>query len=221
MSDIPIVPADRRGIDRAVKALAGGRLVLHPTETVVSLSGDPESLVAVERARRIKGYASPRPFLCLVADVVTARGLSRSWSLAAERLTVRFWPGPLTIVVPVAAAVLPNVAEKGRLALRAAADPVSRRLVKAWGGAVFSTSANPRGEDPAVRVEEAVRRLADVPGADTIDLALEADPTAAAREAPATEAPSTIVDVSGDVPRLLRAGALSVERLREAVPDFS
>ncbi|MGH7570957.1 MAG: L-threonylcarbamoyladenylate synthase [Gemmatimonadota bacterium] len=220
MSEIAIVPADRRGIDRAVAALAEGRLVLHPTETVVSLSGDPASPVAVERARRIKGYETPRPFLCLVTDVEAARELARCWSRAAELLTGRFWPGPLTIVVPVAAGVLPDVAEGGRLALRAVADPVSRRLVKAWGRAVFSTSANRRGEDPAVRVGEAVRRLADVRGAEAVDLALEADPAQAAGEAPPTDLPSTIVDVSGDVPRLVRTGALSVERLREAVPDF-
>ncbi len=220
MSDIPIVPADRWGIDRAVEALSEGRLVLHPTETVVSLSGDPRSAVAVERARRIKGYAVPRPFLCLVADVEGARNLALRWSPEAERLTSRFWPGPLTIVVPVARGVLSPVAEAGSLALRAVADPVSRRLVAAWGGAIFSTSANRRGQAPAVRIEEAVRRLADAPEAGSVALALAATPGAGSEES-ATSVPSTIVDLSGDGPRLVRAGSVSEQRLREVVPGLS
>lgn len=219
MSDIRIVPADRRGIKTAVKALAEGRLVLHPTETVVSLSGDPGSLIAVERARRIKGYEAPRPFLCLVADVEGARKLARRWSPDAERLTGRFWPGPLTIVVPVARGVLPAVAEEEGLALRAVADPISGRLVEAWGGAIFSTSANRRGEAPAVQIEEAVRRLADVPEAGAVALALAATPGDAS-EGSATNVPSTIVDLRGDGPRLVRAGAVSLDRLREVVPGL-
>ncbi len=220
MSEIPIVPADGGGIARAVEVLAAGRLVLHPTETVVSLSGDPESVLATEGARRIKGYDEPRPFLCLMPDIEAVRALARRWSPAAERLTARFWPGPLTLVVPVAEGVLPRVAKEGRLALRVAADPVSRRLVGAWGRAIFSTSANRRGDEPAVRVEEAIARLAQTPGAAAVDLALDRIPAPANVEIPTAGQPSTIVDVSGDTPRLVRAGAVSLERLREAVPDL-
>lgn len=220
MSEIPVVPADGRGIARAVAALAAGRLVIHPTETVVSLGGDPESALAVEAARRVKGYGRSRPFLCLVPGVEVVRELALRWSPAAERLTAAFWPGPLTLVVPVAEGVYPHVAQAGKLALRAVADPVSRRLVGAWGGAIFSTSANRRGDEPAVRVREAVSRLADAPGAAAIGLALDRSPAPEGVGIPTTDRPSTIVDVSGDVPRLVRDGALGLERLREAVPDF-
>lgn len=220
MSEIPIVPADDAGIARAVSALSAGRLVLHPTETIVSLSGDPESLGAVERARRIKGYDDSRPFLCLVPDLESGRALARRWTPAAETLTARFWPGPLTLVVAVAEDVLPHVARNRRLALRAVSDPVSRRLVAAWGGAIFSTSANRRGEGPALAVREAASRLSAV-DASAIELALEGRPGGEDVEGPAADRPSTIVDVSGEVPRLLRAGALALERLREAVPDIS
>ena len=216
MSEIPVVPADRPGIARAVAALAAGRIVLHPTETVVSLSGDPESRAAVTAARRIKGYDEPRPFLCLVFDAAAARALAGRWPPAAERLADRFWPGPLTLVLPVAEGVLPLVARGRKLALRAAADPVSRALVGAWGKAIFSTSANRRRQAPAVEVAEAARRLADAPGAGAIGLALEEDP---AGEVPA-DLPSTIVDVSADVPRLVRVGALGRRRLREVVPEL-
>lgn len=218
MSEIPVVPADRRGIAGAVSALAAGRIVLHPTETVVSLSGDPKRRVAVSAARRIKGYDEPRPFLCLVSDAVAVRAIAGRWPPAAERLADRFWPGPLTLVLPVAEDVLPLVAREGKIALRMVADPVSRELVGAWGGAVFSTSANRRGHPPAVEVAEAARRLADAPGAAAVELALEGVLPRAV-SAPA-DRPSTIVDVSADVPRLVRAGALGRRRLREVLPEL-
>ena len=204
-------------MDRAVEALATGRLVLHPTETVVSLSGDPRNPMAVERAHRIKGYPKPRPFLCLVADSESARKLARRWSATAERLAERFWPGPLTLVVPIADDRDWPVAKGRALALRGVADPVSRELVGAWGGAIFSTSANRRGQAPAARIEDAVRRLADAPGAEDIALALRPIESGAS---PAAGRPSTIVDVTGEIPRLVRAGAVGLERLREVVPEI-
>ncbi len=185
--------------------------MLHPTETVVSLSGDPRRAAAVDAARRLKGYDEARPFLCLVPDAAAARALALAWLEAAERLAAAFWPGPLTLVVQASPDAPDPVVADGRIALRPAADPVTRRLLAAWGSPVFSTSANPRGAPPATRVEEAAAAL---PGGEVAVALLEDE------DAPApAELPSTVVDVSSP-PRVVREGAIPLERLLEVVPDL-
>ena len=209
-------PADEAGIAAAVEALSRGRLVLHPTETVVSLSGDPRSDRAVEVARRLKGYPEPRPFLCLVPGIEGARRLAREWPPAAEALAAAFWPGPLTLVLRAATDAPAAVSASGTIALRPAADPVSSALLSAWDGALFSTSANARGETPPTDVVRALAGLADAAGSDAIEVALTplAPVVAAGR-------PSTIVDVAVTPPRLVREGAIPAETVRSALPELA
>ncbi len=210
---IPVRDADAAGIEAAVEALRRGKLVLHPTETLVSLSGDPRSEHAALAARRAKGYDAPRPFLCLVADHRAARALAARWPPAAERLAEAFWPGPLTLVVEAGAGAPAAVAAGGTIAVRPASDPVSRALLAAWGAALFSTSANRRGEPAPVRVEEAARAMA---GEEAIALALRGSVPATA----VPGRPSTIVVVTEGEARLIRVGAVSADRLREVVPGL-
>jgi L-threonylcarbamoyladenylate synthase len=211
-------PADPAGIAAAVQALSRGRLVLHPTETVVSLSGDPRDERAVAAARAIKGYATPRPFLCLVPDPDSARLLAAIWPPAAERLAAAFWPGPLTLVVAASPAAPPAVTGEGTIALRPAADPVSTALLSAWGGPLFSTSANRRGEEAPIDVRAALPALASAPGSEAIELALA--PAGPGEPPEAAAMPSTIVDVSARPPRLVRAGAIPARSIRAIVPDL-
>ncbi|HET6342257.1 MAG TPA: L-threonylcarbamoyladenylate synthase [Gemmatimonadota bacterium] len=217
MSEIPLVPADGPAIERAVKALAAGRLVLHPTETVVSLSGDPGNAGAVTRARRIKGYDESRPFLCLVIGTEAARALAAEWPADAETLARRLWPGPLTLIVEAGPRAPVPVSAGGAIALRPAADPVSRRLIEAWGRPLFSTSANRRGDPPPARIEDAARRLADAPDADAIAIALA---SSGESEGAPFGRPSTIVDVRGGEARIVRAGAVETDRLRGILPGI-
>lgn len=227
---MPILPSfllaaiDEPGIAAAVAALAQGRLVLHRTETVVSLSGDPYSDAAVRAARRLKGYAEPRPFLCLVANAVAARALAAEWPHAAASLADAFWPGPLTLVVMAASCAPRPVVADERIAVRPASDPVSRRLLAVWAKPLFSTSANRRGDPPATVVEEAVRRLAGAPDGDAVAVVLTAAGEGSAPPAgPAARSgtPSSVVDVTVDPPRLVRTGALSLERLRVVCPEIA
>ena len=211
-------PADRAGIAAAVEALSRGLLVLHPTETVVSLSGDPRDERAVASALAIKGYAARRPFLCLVPDPESARALCAVWPEAAEQLAAAFWPGPLTIVVSASATAPPAVTGGGTIALRPAADPVSSALLSAWRGPLFSTSANRRGEGAPTDVRDALLGLASAPGSEAIELALI---PAAGAEAPGPGAlSSTIVDVTRRPPRLVRAGAIPEQSIRAIVSDL-
>jgi L-threonylcarbamoyladenylate synthase len=217
VSEIPLVPSDGPAIERAVEALSAGRLVLHPTETVVSLSGDPGNADAVAGARRIKGYDESRPFLCLVAGIEAARALAAEWPADAERLARRLWPGPLTLIVAAGPRAPGPVSADGAIALRPATDPVSRRLLAAWGRPLFSTSANRRGEPPPSRIEDAARRLADAPDADAIALALA---WSGESEGAPLGRPSTIVDVRGGEARIVRAGAVETDRLRGIMPGI-
>lgn len=208
-------------------ALSRGRLVLHPTETVVSLSGDPWSARAVALALTLKGYDSPRPLLCLVPGVGAARALARVWPAEADLLAAAFWPGPLTLLLPAAdgapAAVTDALA--GTIALRPAADPVSRALLAAWGRALFSTSANRRGQPARREVADALADLGAAPNGDAIEVALVPAPRAdaparTAAPARAVALPSTIVDVTARPIRIARHGAIPADSIREVVAEL-
>jgi L-threonylcarbamoyladenylate synthase len=214
-------PADEAGIAAAIDALSRGRLVLHPTETVVSLSGDPWNDAAVAAARALKGYRSPRPFVCLVPGVADARSLCRAWPAAAESLARAFWPGPLTLVLGASDEAPTAVAEAGRIALRPAADPVSSSLLAAWGRALFSTSANRRGEVSSRDVSRALAALGSAPGGDAIEVALlPLVPAAPGGSQEPVGLPSTLVDPDARPPKIVRAGAIPADRIREVVGEI-
>ena len=186
--------------------------MLHPTETVVSLSGDPYDPAAVDRARTLKGYASRRPFLCLVPDIDAARGLARAWPPEADLLAYGFWPGPLTLLLAASDRAPTAVAEAGTIALRLAVDPVSAALLAAWGRALFSTSANRRGEPAPHDVAAALAELGLAPGGEAIEVAL-----LPGRPDEPSGLPSTIVDATSRPVRVVREGAVSSAAIRAVV----
>jgi L-threonylcarbamoyladenylate synthase len=198
-----------------VDALSRGRLVLHPTETVVSLSGDPYDDDAAARAGALKGYRTQRPFLCLVPGIEAARSLARAWPAEADLLASGFWPGPLTLLLPASDDAPAAVTAAGMIALRPAADPVSEALLAAWGRALFSTSANRRGEPAHHDVARALAELGAASGGDAIEVAL-----LPVRKDDPTGLPSTIVDVTTSPVRIVREGAIPAERIRGVVGEL-
>ena len=162
--------------------------------------------------------------MCLVPGPGAARELCAVWPAAAERLARRFWPGPLTLVLPASPEAPRSVQEAGRIALRPAADPVSAAILGTWGKALFSTSANRRDRPPALDVPAALEALARAPGGEAIEVALV--PTGAGESAARgsgggrTGLPSTIVDAGADPPRIVREGAIPAEAIREVVGDL-
>ncbi len=195
--------ADAAGIAEAAACLKAGRLVAMPTETVYGLAADATS----DRAVASIYAAKQRPtFNPLIAHVLDSNAAAReaSFDAHARRLAEAFWPGPLTIVAPVAPTCQVCVLARAGLdsvALRAPSHPAARALIEAAGFPLAAPSANLSGHVSPTRPEHV---LADLDG--RIELILDAGPTRAGLE-------STIIACLGGTPRLLRHGALAREEI--------
>lgn len=204
--DVSAAEAGDPAFGEAAGILAGGGLVAHPTETLYGLAVDPWNPEALARLARLKGREAGAGFILIAADLAQAAGLTAQPPpvLYAE-LSGAFWPGPLTLVVPPAPGAPGGVAGPGGgIALRVTPDPVARALLRRAGRALTSTSANRAGATPA---SSAAGVLSALGGA--VDLILDGGAREGGR-------PSTLVDLTGRAPRLLREGAVGRERLREA-----
>ena len=206
MTETRILPADEAGITEAAALIARGLPVGVPTETVYGLAGDATSGEAVAAIYAAKGRPSFNPLIVHVADLAMAERVA-ILSPLARRLGQRFWPGPLTLVLPAAPGSLVarlTTAGLPSVAVRMPAHPAMRALILASGRPLAAPSANASGSISATRAEHVARSLAG-----RIPLVLDDGPTAVGIE-------STIVAVDADRLRLLRPGAITVEMLAEA-----
>jgi tRNA threonylcarbamoyl adenosine modification protein (Sua5/YciO/YrdC/YwlC family) len=197
-----------RGIAAAVEAVQRGDLVVLPTDTVYGIGADafkPWAITALQNAKG-RGRANPPPVL--VGSRHTVDGLVFGLPAAARDLMEAFWPGGLTIVVEHAPSLQWDLGDTaGTVGLRMPLHPVALEVLRETGPMGVS-SANKHGEPPALTAEAAREQLGY-----SVSVYLEAG------ESPEPVA-STIVDVTGERPRVLRAGAVPVEKLREVVPDL-
>lgn len=137
-------------------ALGVGGLVVFPTETVYGLGADAASAEAVARLVAVRGREAGKPILVLVRDLVMAGTLAAEVPAAARRLAARFWPGPLTLVLPARAGLPPALtAGTGTIGVRAPGHPTAAALVAGLGRPVTAPSANPPGAPPPRRLAEA------------------------------------------------------------------
>jgi L-threonylcarbamoyladenylate synthase len=199
----------RSGFDPAVLAdavirLRTGRLVGMPTETVYGLAGATFDPAALEAIYAIKHRPSDNPLIAHVASVDMARTLCRSWTDDADRLVAACWPGPLAIVLDRADSV-PATAAGGRdsIAIRMPAHPVALRLIESLAAPVSAPSANRSG---SISPTEARHVLADFAAEDL--LVLDGGPCRIGLE-------STVVDLRGQDPIVLRPGAVTADRIAE------
>ena len=129
--------------DRAAALLRAGRLVAFPTETVYGLGANALDAAAVQRIYEAKGRPSTSPLIVHVADAAMAKTVAAEWPEAAERLAARFWPGPLTLVLPKRRAVPDEVtAGLGTVGVRQPAHPVALELIRRAGVPLAGPSAN-------------------------------------------------------------------------------
>ena len=205
MKRAELVLATPSGIDRAVHALAAGELIGLPTETVYGLAADASNPEAVARIFSAKGRPTDHPVIVHVAADNDLSAWAAEVNEDARRLMAAFWPGPLTLIFPRAPGVLDLVTGgQSTVGIRCPSHPVAQALLKAWQGGVAAPSANRFGRISPTTAEH-VR--AEFP--EQIALVLEGGPCEVGIE-------STIVDVSGGEPVVLRPGKVSRQAL-EAV----
>lgn len=196
-------------IARAAEALRGGGLVAFPTDTVYGIGCDPGNGDAVDRLYAAKGRPRDLPLILLLAEADEAPRHARTWPPAAEK-AARFWPGALTLVVRKAPGVRDAItAGRDTIGLRVPDHAVARALVRAAGFAPATTSANRSGERDPLTAEDVIRAL----GAE-VDVLLDAGPSPLGKA-------STVLDVTGAVPVVLRTGAVSIEELRRELGEVA
>jgi tRNA threonylcarbamoyl adenosine modification protein (Sua5/YciO/YrdC/YwlC family) len=196
------------GIEAAVDALQAGRLVVLPTDTVYGIAADAFSADAVAALLAAKGRGRDMPVPVLVGSWRTVDGLVDELGPLARRMVEAFWPGPLTLIVRSAPSLAWDLGEtRGTVAVRMPQQDVALRVLEQTGPLAVS-SANRSGRPPAATAAEAEEQLGDA-----VSVYLDGGPAG-------EPVPSTIVDLTGDHARVLRVGALDVERLRELAPDL-
>jgi L-threonylcarbamoyladenylate synthase len=188
--------------------LRAGKLVAFPTETVYGLGAHALDEAAVQRIYDAKGRPSVNPLIVHVASGEAARALTTKWTQAAEVLAQAFWPGPLTLVVRKGRKI-PDLVTAGQdtVGLRVPAHPIALALLEEARIPIAAPSANLSSQVSPTTAQHVVRGL----GA-RVDLVLDGGPTTVGIE-------STVVDVTGKVPRILRPGMISRDDIARIAGD--
>ena len=199
-------PQDRKdGLQAAASAVRAGDLVVIPTDTVYGIGADAFSLSAVHGLLAAKGRGPDMPVGVLVGSWSTIDGLVLSVPQPARKLIEAFWPGDLSIVLRHAPSLSWDLGHtKGTVMVRMPLHPVAIELLRETGPMAVS-SANISGKPPAATVEEARDQLGD-----SVRVYLDGGPSG-------DPVPSTIVDLTGDEPVVLREGAVSIAAVTEAL----
>jgi L-threonylcarbamoyladenylate synthase len=203
-----ILHASESDLERAGIAIAEGKLVVIPTETVYGLGADVFNVKAVANIFAAKARPSFDPLIIHIADLQEIDRLARSISVKAMRLAERLWPGPLTLILPKRAEV-PDLATAGldTVAVRFPSHPLARKIIAYSRTAVAAPSANPFGYLSPTTAAHVVSMLGD-----KVDFIVDGGPCAVGVE-------STVVDMTAEVPVILRPGGMPVERIREVIGD--
>jgi len=196
-------------IASAARSVRSGQLVVVPTDTVYGVGVDAFDTKAVSDLLAVKGRGRDMPVPVLVGSWTTIEGLSSAVSDRTWDLIEAFWPGGLTLVIEHAPSLTWDLGDaRGTVAVRMPLHPVAIELLEDTGPMAVS-SANVSGQPAARTAAEAQEQLGD-----HVAVYLDAGPSA-------TGLASTIVDVTAEIPRILRTGAVSAAALREVVPDIA
>ncbi len=190
---------ERAALDAAANAMLRGGVIAFPTDTLYGLGCALFDVPAVELVKRLKRRDPRHAFISLIPEPSQADGLALTVSTVARKLIRTYWPGPLSLIFHAAEIVPSGVrGEGGTVALRCPKDALSHALLQRFGGPVVSSSANLTGHPPAETADEVVGYFGN-----QLDLVLDGGPRRGG-------IPSTLVDVSGPKPKLLRRGAVDV-----------
>jgi L-threonylcarbamoyladenylate synthase len=189
-------------IEQAVNILRAGGLVAFPTETVYGLGADATSESAVRKIFAAKGRPATNPLIVHVADIDIAKRYTTNWSDAAQTLAATYWPGPLTLVLPKTREI-PDVVTAGRptVGLRAPDHRLALELLRAFDGPIAAPSANRSNHVSPTTAQHVRDELGDA-----VDMILDGGPCAVGIE-------STVLDLSTEVPRILRPGSVTRKQI--------
>lgn len=202
-TDTPALMA--AAVDRAAKQLRAGQVVAVPTETVYGLAANALDPAAVARIYAVKGRPAHNPIIVHVASRTMARDCAAPWTPLAERLAAAFWPGALTLVVPRAARIPSIVAAGGpTIGVRWPLHPFMQALIRACGFPLAAPSANLANRLSPTNVNHVLRQLGD-----QLSLVVDGGDCNVGIE-------STVVDATGDAPRILRPGMIDEPSVRTA-----
>jgi L-threonylcarbamoyladenylate synthase len=198
-------PELSRRVAAAARTLRRGGLVAYPTETFYGLGALAHDAGALARLASAKLRPEGKPLPLLAADLGQVEAVAEL-SPAARRLAARFWPGPLTLIVPARPGLDEAItAGTGTVGIRVPGSEVARALAAAAGGAIVSTSANLSGEPPPCTADALSPELRA-----RLDGVLDGGPTPGGL-------PSTVVALDAAAPRLVRAGAVPFDDVRRAL----
>jgi L-threonylcarbamoyladenylate synthase len=191
---------------QAAAILRSGGLVAFPTETVYGLGADATNAAAVRKIFAAKGRPGTNPLICHVPDADGAKRYAATWPAEATRLAERFWPGPLTLVLPKTEAIVAEAtAGKGTVGLRAPNHPLTLELLRQVGLPIAGPSANKSNHVSPTTAQHVREELGDA-----VDLILDGGPCTVGIE-------STVLDLSSDRPTILRPGGVSRARIEDVI----
>ena len=193
-------------IGDAVSALRRGEVIVFPTETLYGLGADALNPAAVRKIFQLKGRNPGNPIPVLVADRKMLGALVAEVSLLAEKLIARFWPGPLTIVLPARKNIPgPLVNSTGGIGVRISSRPIAMELVGMLGRPLTATSANPTGKSVARTVGEARHYFAG-----RIDIFVDGGELT-------SKSGSTVVEIKGNSLTIIRQGEIGRSKLKRVL----
>lgn len=199
---------DKESLKRAGRILQEGGLVAFPTETVYGLGGNALDFKASKKIYAAKGRPSDNPLIVHIADMESLPKIVKELPPKAKILAEKFWPGPLTMILPKSDAVpLETTGGLNTVAVRFPSDPIAQSLIRYAGGYVAAPSANTSGRPSPTLAEHVEEDLGDA-----IDMIIDGGQVGIGLE-------STIVDFTEDVPVVLRPGYISLEMLREVLGE--
>ncbi len=183
-------------VEKGIRILKKGGIIAFPTDTVYGLGCDAFRLRAVERVYEVKRRPRHLPFPLLLSDISQATAVAKPLSGIALSLARRFWPGALTLVLPKSDSLPLYLSSGGTVAVRIPGHPICLALIQGIGSPLVGTSANISGSYSALTANEVEEQLGDA-----IDFIIDGGKCPGGNE-------STIVDVTGAVPRILRQGMI-------------
>jgi len=195
-------------LEKGAEILKAGGVIAFPTDTVYGLGADAFNSTAVERIYAIKKRPSYLPFPLLIAETSQITAVAESPSEIASFLASRFWPGGLTLVVPKAGSLPSYLASGSTVAVRVPNHPICMALIKRLGRPIIGTSANISGQPSVLTADEVRQQLGD-----EIDLIIDDGKCPGGGE-------STIVDVTRELPVILRQGIIAQCEVEKAYQEY-